>query len=125
MSVRQFGNLPIFSTTAASVTDPSTATLVAELILSSAFASVLVPDVYEVRWIPGASTGAIWRLEHATSSGLGSSAIATQTIVFTGSNQSAEYVTTHRASPGDRFRIVALSSFTGTAAGKIQAESIT
>lgn len=122
MSVRNWGNPPLYSTTAATTTDPTTSALVAELILSTA---PRVDDNYEVRYCIGASTGAVWRLQHAVSSGLGSSAITTETVVFTGSNQSAEYVFTHRASPGDRFRIIALSSMTATAAGKIQAESIT
>ena len=121
MSARNWGNVPQFSTTAASVNDPSTATLVAELILSTAGQ----PGNYDVRFGVGASTGAVWRLEHATSSGLGSSAIAQQIIKFTGSNQSAEYVYTFRANPGDRFRAVPASSFTGTAAGVIQAEALT
>lgn len=121
MSVRNDGNPPLWSTTG-TVSNPDTATLVAELILSTA---PRVDDNYEVRYTIGASTGGVWRLEHAISSGLGSTAIAEQVVVFTGSNQSAEYVYTHRASPGDRFRIIPLSSMTATAAGKIQAESIT
>lgn len=122
MSARNWGNVPQFSTTAATVTDPSTASLVAELILST---TPKVADNYEVRFGVGASTGVAWRLEHATSSGLGSSAIAKQIVVFTGSNQTAEYVFTFRANPGDRFRAVPASSFTGTAAGVIQVEALT
>lgn len=127
MSVRNFGNIPIFSTTAATTSDPTTSALVAELILSTqhAIGRTDVPDTYEVRYTIGASTGGAWRLEHAISSGLGSTAITQQIVVFTGSNQSAEYVYTHRALPGDRFRIIPLSSLTATAAGKIQAEAIT
>src|SRR6185503_3667262 len=123
MSVRNVGNPPLFSTTAATASNPDTAALVAELILSTA--SKVDADNYEVRYTIGASTGGVWRLEHAISSGLGSTAITQQIVVFTGSNQSAEYVYTHRAAPGDRFRIVPLSSMTATAAGKIQAEAIT
>jgi len=134
MSARNYGNVPLFSTTAATQTDPSTATVVAELVLpnpgSSAYASQ-----WEVRYSVGASTGAIWRLECCLSTGLGSTAIRLtdndssnafqRAIVFTGSNQSSEFVFTHKAYPGDRFRVVPLSSFTGTAAAAIQAEAIT
>lgn len=118
MAFREWGNPPVFSTTAASVTDPSTASLVAEL-------QGLEGDTYEVRYVVGASTSAIWRLEHALSSGLGSTGIRQQTLVFTGSNQSAEYVLTYKAQSGDRFRVVPMSSFTGTAAATIQAEVLT
>jgi len=121
MSARNWGNPPLFSTTAATQSNPSTATLVAELILSSAAQK----QNYEVRFGVGASTSAVWQLEHATSSGLGSSAIAQQIVKFTGSNQTAEYVYTFRASPGDRFRTRLASTFTGDAASVIQAETLT
>jgi hypothetical protein len=120
MGVRNYGNPPQFSTTAATVADPSTADVVAELILSTSGQ----PDNYDVRFGIGASTSAVWRLEHCTSSGLGSSAIAKQIVKFTGSNQTAEYVYTFRAAPGDRFRVRVNSTFTGTAAGVIQAEGL-
>lgn len=123
MSVRNFGNVPLYSTGAASFTDPSTATLVAELILSTAVFTQT--DNYEVRFCIGASTAASWRLEHALSSGLGSTGIVKQITVFTGTNQSPEYLFTFRANPGDRFRALLHSSFTGTAAGVIQAEAYT
>lgn len=115
MSLRIYGNPPIYSTTAASGTDPSTATLCAEL-------QALNNDTYEVRWIVGASTGVIWRLDHASSTNL--AAVRARTIVFTGSNQSAEFITTHRAESNDIFRVVPHSSFTGTFACQIQAEKI-
>lgn len=118
MGARNFGNPPIFSTTVASGTDPSTSALTAEL-------QGLADALYEVRYFVGASTGAIWRLEHALSTGLGSTGIRQQTIVFTGSNQSAEFVLTHKAESGDIFRIVPSSSFTGSYACKIQAEILT
>ena len=135
MAFRLGGNVPLYSTTAATVTDPSTASLIAELIIPASIStSGAPPSYYEVRYAVGASTGGAWRLECALSSGLGSSAIRTtendstsalqRTIVFTGSNQTAEYVFTHKAYPGDRFRIVPLSSLTATAAGSIQIEGI-
>lgn len=135
MAFRVGGNVPLYSTTAATVTDPSTASLVAELIIPVTISTAgAPPSYYEVRYVVGASTGGAWRLECARSSGLGSTALRVtendssnalqRAIVFTGSNQTAEYVLTHKAYPGDRFRIVPLSSLTATAAGSIQIEGI-
>lgn len=133
MGFRTWGNIPLFSTTAATVNNPSTATLCAELIIPVT-GSTTTPSKYDVRFSVGASTGALWRLECAQSSGLGSSALRVtendssnafeQVVVFTGSNQTSEFVYTMKAFPGDRFRIVPLSSFTGTAACAIQAEDL-
>jgi hypothetical protein len=134
MGARNYGNVPLWSTTAGTQTDPSTATLVAELIIPSP-GSTDMASLYEVRFSVGASTGAIWRLECAQSSGLGSTAIRLadndssnafqRAVNFTGSNQTSEFVYTFKAKPGDRFRAVPLSSFTGTAAAAIQAECLT
>lgn len=134
MGARNFGNVPLFSTTAATTADPSTAALVAELILPSP-GDTRVASLWEVRYAVGASTGAAWRLECCLSSGLGSTAIRLtdndssnafqRAVVFTGSNQTSEFVLTHKAYPGDRFRVVPLSSFTGTGAAAIEAEAIT
>jgi hypothetical protein len=136
MAFRNWGNVPLFSTTAATATDPSTATLAAELIIPAPGgpASTAIGSIYEVRYIVGASTGALWRLECALSSGLGSTAIRLtdndssnafqRSIVFTGSNQTSEFVLIHKAFPNDRFRIVPMSSFSGTAAASIEAEAL-
>lgn len=134
MGARNYGNVPLFSTTAGTVADPSTSALVAELILPSP-GDTSVASLYETRFLIGASTGALWRLECALSSGLGSTAIRVadndstsalqRSLVFTGSNQTSEFVLTFKAKPGDRFRVIPNSSFTGTAAGSIEAEAIT
>lgn len=134
MGARNYGNVPLFSTTAATQADPSTATLVAQLIIPAPGSTSAPADLYEVRYVVGASTGAVWRLECALSAGLGSTAIRLtdndstnafqRAIVFTGSNQTSEFVLTHKAYPGDRFRVIALSSFTGTAAASIEAEAL-
>ena len=123
MSARNWGNLPIYSTTAASQADPSTATIVGEIILSTAVYTQ--PDNYECRFGLGASTSAIWQIEHCVSSGLGSTAITKQIVVFTGSNQTSEFVYTFRVSPGERMRARLASTFTGTAAAVIQMEALT
>lgn len=115
--VRNWGNPPIQSTQAAA-SNPSTSTLLAEL-------SSLAEGLYEVRWCVGASTGALFRLEHALSTSLASTGIRDQTMVFTGSNQSAEYVFGYRVETGDRLRVLVNSSFTGSVAAKISAEIFT
>lgn len=134
MSARDFGNAPLWSTTAGTGTDPSTTTVIAQIIIPTPQSSVVACQ-YEVRYVIGASTGGFWRLECATDAGLSTGSIRAATndstaalqrsLVFTGSNQTSEFVLTQRAYQGDRFRILAQSSFTGTYAGSIQAEPIT
>lgn len=133
MGVRNYGNVPLFSTTAATTADPSTASVVAQITIPNPGSSNRAA-LYEVRYLVGASTGAAWRLECCLSTGLGSTAIRLadndssnafqRAVVFTGSNQTSEFVLTHKAYPGDLFRVVPLSSFTGTAAASIEAEVI-
>lgn len=118
MSFREWGNPPIYSTTASNGTDPSTATLCAQREGLGNF-------TYEVRFGIGASTSASWRIEHALSTGLGSTGIRQQIVVFTGSNQTSEFIYTFRAEEGDRFRVIPFSSFTGTYGCVIQAEILT
>jgi hypothetical protein len=136
MGFRNWGNVPLFSTTAATQADPSTATLVAEMIIpvTGGPGSTSIGSLWEVRYVVGASTGALWRLECASGSGLADSAIRKtdndstlalqRSIVFTGSNQTSEFVLIHKAYPGDRFRVIPLSSFSGTAAASIEAEAL-
>jgi len=118
MAFRDWGNPPIYSTTAESQADPSTATLIAER-------QVLTDNIYEVRFVVGASTGALWKLEHASSTSLSTASVRRRIMAFTGSNQSSEFILTFKAEANDIFRIVAQSSFTGTAAGAIEAEILT
>lgn len=126
MSARNWGNGPLFSTTAASVSNPSTASICAEVILP---AGTVPSETYELRWGVGASTSAIWLLEQCLSSGLGSTAIEQQLTVFTGTNQTSEFVTTQTSTSvmtgQARFRVRLLSTFTGTAGCWIQAEPVT
>jgi hypothetical protein len=131
MSARNWGNPPLLSTTAGTQNDPSTATLCAELIIP-VIGDTTVQDYYEVRFGLGASTGALWRLDCALSSGLGSSALRNNSYgtpqrvnLYTGSNLSGEFVITLRAAPGDRFRATVESTFTGSVAAWIQAEALT
>jgi hypothetical protein len=114
---RDWGNPPIQSTQAAG-SDPSTSTIIADI-------QNLKDAYYEVRWAVGASTGALWRLELASGSGLSTTAIRDQVMVFTGSNQTSEFVFGYKAETGDRFRVLVNSSFTGSVAAKISAEIFT
>jgi hypothetical protein len=132
MSYRDTGNPPLFSTTASTTSDPGAGAVVAELILSTNV--IKLDGNYEVRFSVGASTGANWFLECALSSAAASTSIRPgpppssglqQFNVFTGSNQTSEFVYTLRAEPGDRFRIRANSSFTGSVGAGIQAERLT
>lgn len=118
MGFRDWGNPPTYSTSAESGTDPSTSTIIAQI-------QSLGDHLYEARWVVGASTGALWRLELASTTNLSTSFVRHRSMVFTGSNQSAEFVTTFKAETGDLCRIVAQSSFTGTYAGDIQVEILT
>jgi hypothetical protein len=126
MAYFDWGNVPLKSTTV-SVSDPSTATLIAE-IDSTAFATVTTNragTAYRVNWRVGASTGAIFLLERCTSTGLGSSAIAESCMIFTGANQTAQYVDTYKIDPGQRMRVRVASSMTATVAAQISAEPLT
>ena len=131
MSFRDWGNPTLCSTTAPTQSNPSTATLCAELIIPTQGDTSLWGN-YEVRYFLGGSTGMLWRLDCAASSVLSTSAVRTtenganeRINVFTGSNLSAEFVVTWRAKYGDRFRATQESTVTATAAAYIQAEKIT
>jgi hypothetical protein len=115
--VRNWGNPPIQSTSGITA-NPDTATLLAEV-------SSLAAGLYEVRWCVGGSTGLIVRLEQASSTSLSTTAIRDQTFVFTGSNQTSEFVLGYRVEAGDRFRALLQSSVTASVHAKISAEIFT
>ncbi len=131
MSARNWGNPPLCSTTAPTQSNPSTATLCAELIIPAQGDTSIFGN-YEVRYFLGGSTGMLWRLECASGTGLSTTSVrktengASERVnVYTGSNLSAEFVVTWRACYGDRFRATQESTVTATAAAYIQAEIIT
>lgn len=120
------GNVPLKSASAPA-TDPSTATLIAE-IDSTAIAS-MVPTgrrgiPFRVNWRVGASTSAIFVLEQCLSTGFGSTAIRDSCQVFTGSNLTSQFLDHYMVEPGDRFRVRVASSFSGTASAQISAEPL-
>jgi hypothetical protein len=117
MGFRDAGNPPLLSTQAAG-SDPTTSAILAEI-------TGLQNRNYEVRFLVGASTGAVYVLELALSSGVSSTSFRNETRVFTASNQTSEYVLSYRAEENDRLRVRVGSSFTGAYAAKIQAEALT
>lgn len=126
MAFFEWGNRTLQSTTLNTTTNPTTAALLAE-IDSTALDGVTHAggQMYQVVWIVGASTAAIFKLEQALSTGLDmSTAGRSQTLVFTGSGQSAEFITKHMIEVGDRLRCHLDSSFTGSAGAKIIAEPL-
>lgn len=122
MGKRDFGNPPQLSTQAAGA-NATTNTMIAQVPTTGVTA--LVDAIYEVRFIVGCSTNVLWKLEHALSSGITDTSTRDVTIVYTGTNQSAEFVQTYKAESGDRFRVRHVSSVTASYAGHIQIEKLT
>lgn len=118
-----WGNPPINSS-ALSATDPSTATLIAEIDSTQFDAQSSRTTGYRVTWIVGASTTAQFQLEHALSTGLGSTALRDRVTVFTASNQSGQFVTTVKREAGDRLRVRVAVALTATVNAKISAEAL-
>lgn len=130
MSYYDWGNVAINSTGAAFVTDPSTATLVAQLDSTQLGTKNLVAG-QEQNWrltvILGsnASTNAAWLVEHAISTGLGSTAIVNQFGAFSPAGQSAQYVWHWRLQKDSRLRCRLNSSISGLVSANLQAEPLT
>lgn len=124
MASRDTGNPPRLSTDASLQSNPSSGTVLAEI-------ANLEDSQYEVRYIMGASTNCIWRLQQCLSSGLGSTAVVEETAVFTPANQSGEYILNYPRLRGGiystdaRFRIVASTAITAQIGVKITAEALT
>lgn len=133
MAWRDSGNTPINSsggTTAGSwglETNPSTATLVAEIDSTQLTQVLSGGSMYLVTWVIGASTNAIWQLEQAQSTSLDitTSAVRDLTYVQTPSGQSGQYQLTYKLQKGDRLRARLQAAITGIATAKISAEPLT
>ena len=123
MSFFLTGNQPINSTQGTAA-DPSTATLIAELDSSNFGTQSTRTIQVQAHFYVGASTSALWWIEHATSTGLGSSAITDRLIVRTASGQHSQFAKRYLIGFGERLRIHVGSSFTGDADAKIQVEII-
>lgn len=107
MSFFSPGSKAVFSTQGIA-SNPSTATLVAEI--DSTAINRIVPTGSagvncQVAWIVGCSTASIWQLEQATSTGLDmSTAGVAQVNVIVAKDQSAQFMTKHFVQTGHRFR---------------------
>ena len=124
MSWYDAGNPPVNSTYAV-VAAPSTASLIAELdstqLLTKDYATGQQQN-FRTTWIVGASTTAIFQLEHVNSTAL---AGAIDTIfVQTPTGQSAQYVLNFQLGKDSRLR-ARLNSTAANACAFIQAEAIT
>lgn len=126
MSFFGWGNRSYNSPSTGAISNPSTATLIAEVDLNSTMGMVKSGGApFQVSWIVGAGTTlATFYFEQALSTGLGDTAIRDHTAVLVSSGQSAQFVTKHNVEPGDRFRIRVGSSLTGSVVGKIIAEPL-
>ena len=119
------GNVPINSTFA-QATDPSTTALLAELDSSNfQLGSTAPARMYGVNIYLGGSTGALWVVEHATSTNIASSAVADRVFLRTASGQTSQFVHNFRLTAvSDRIRVRHPSSVTGTFDAKLSAQEI-
>lgn len=119
------GNHPIVSTQLGTVSNPTTQTLIAEIDFNSTLGyvdarSTEVKHPYQVTWILGnPTTAVIFLLDHALSTGTGSTALISQTAVPMSSGQSAQFQTYHSIGQTDRLRVRIQTSVTTALAGKI------
>lgn len=139
MSFFAWGPNSIYSapSTGGPVTNPTTATLLAEIDFNSSQVSVPAGGkTYGVTWIVGVpATVATFLLDHALSTGVGSTGIRRQIVAPVSSNQTIQLFTKHHIDPpstansnvqgqGDRLRVRIGSSFTGSAHATIIAEPL-
>lgn len=114
-----------YNSTFASVANPSTATLLAELDSSNfqIAATSPVARMYAVYAYLGGSTGGAWVVESATSTALGATVDAFN--VRTASGQTSQFVFKFRLTAGtDRIRVRHTSTATGSFEAKLSAEEI-
>lgn len=124
---RDWGSVPINSTAGTTAdgieVNPSTSTLIAE-IDSTALNGVLAGgSVYQVSWLVGASTNAIWQLEQCASTSLAT--YRDRTYVQTSANQSGMFILCYKLEKGDRLRARLQTAITGVATAKVSAEPMT
>lgn len=126
MAWRDWGNPPVFSTTPQPVSNPSTATLCAEIDSTQLGTQNLAPDqkiLVMTTWFVGGDTLATWRLEAATSTANGA---GVQTVfVKSPTGQSGQYITVNELLKDYRLRARVDSTFTANVVASIQAERLT
>lgn len=120
------GNVPVNSTFAP-VTDPSSAALIAELDSSNFRLTTGSPAerMYGVNIYLGGSTGALWVVEHAVSTGVSSTSFADRVFLRTASGQTSQFVVNFRLTARtDRIRVRIPSTLSGTFDAKLSAQEI-
>lgn len=127
MAYYDAGNPSINSTGATFVSDPSTATLVAELDstqLGTAFYQAGQSNNVRLTVVLGgnASTNVQWVVDLASSTGLAAASIVDQKGMFTPAGQSAQYVWQWKLEKDYRIRARVNSSVAGLVAANLQAE---
>lgn len=118
------GVIPVNSTFA-SASNPSTATLLAELDSTNfqVSATSALARMYAVYGYLGGSTGGAWVVESATSTALGAS--VDRFFVRTASGQTSQFVFNFRLTAGtDRIRVRHTSTVTGDFEAKLSAQEI-
>lgn len=134
MSFFVVGPNSIESTTKGVQVTLSTATLLAEVDLNGTNASAFgSPQAWGVSWIvgtPAGGTNATFLLDHAVSTGVGTSGIVNQTVVSVSSGSAGQFFTKHvvnradaAAPQGHRFRVRVQTSVV-SAFAKIVAEPL-
>ena len=124
MAFFQTGNIP-YNSTQAPATDPSTATLLAELDSTNFQVNNRTPAerIYAVYAYLGGSTGAYWQVESATSTAL--NAGVDKFFLRTASGQTSQFVLKFRlTAQTDRIRARLASTTSGTYDAKLSAEEI-
>ena len=127
MSFFGWGNRTSYSTASTGVSNASSAALLAEIDINGTLVGSAVSGgaPYQVTWIVGCQTTlATFRLDHALSTGLGSTAIRNRTLVMVSSGQSAQFITRHTVESGDRFRVLVDSTVTALTSAKIGVEPL-
>ncbi len=126
MPWRDWGNPPVFSTTAQPVSNPSTATLCAEIDSTQLGTKDLADGqklLVMTTWLVGGDTTATWQLEAATSTALNAGVQAV--FIKTPTGQSGQYITVNELYANYRLRARVVSTFTASVVASITAERMT
>lgn len=126
MAWRDWGNRAVWSTTAQPATNPSTATLIAEVDstqLGTQDFAAGQSRLALVTWLLGSDTNATWMCEVVASTALNST--GESLLLKTAAGQTAQYVTTHTLNRNSRVRARVYSTFTGDALASISVEPLT
>ena len=124
------------NSTAGTATNPTTATIIAQVTSTGPATNgglnsslVAMTQVAAYFWLGTSTQATEWWIEHALSTGLGSTGLRGngfqgRTVVITASGQTSQFVKRFDLQKGDFIRVRIATGFTGTANGAIQAEPI-